>query len=251
MRKYQVKHALILVSLLFVIFCIPAYAAHPLVTDDTGTQGKGRFQMEINAEFGNDSGNTETSLAATLSAGLLDNLDIAMSAPYILLGDKDETGSRVTEQGISDLSFTAKWRLYEHQGLSIALKPGITVPTGDNDRDLGDGKPAYSLFLLTTKEIEPFIVHLNLGYILNRLSLRNIYHCSVAAEYAAAKDLRIVGNAGGETNPDRSSDTHPFFVLGGLIYRISESFDIDFGVKAGLNRAEDDYELLAGLTFRF
>ncbi|HRT71846.1 MAG TPA: hypothetical protein P5308_10860, partial [Syntrophales bacterium] len=32
----------------------PAFAKHPLITDDTGTQGKGRTQLEITGEVGFD-----------------------------------------------------------------------------------------------------------------------------------------------------------------------------------------------------
>jgi hypothetical protein len=243
------------VSILIVCFALfhatAAFAAHPLITDDTGTQGKGKFQIEVNAEHASDSGNTETALGATLSAGLMDNLDIVIGSPYVFLSEKDETGHRYHEDGISDLSLALKWRFYEHEGLSFALKPGMTLATGDEDKGLGDGKPTYSLFLITTKELEPFTLHLNLGYIANRKEVRDIWHYSLAAEYAATKSLKIVGNVGGETNPDRTSSVHPLFALGGLIYKVTDSFDIDFGVKAGLNKAEPDYTLMAGMAFRF
>ncbi len=245
------KQFLMAVSLMLSIFSLPAYAAHPLITDDTGTQGKGKFQVEVNAEHANDNGNAETTLGATLSAGVLDNVDIVIGTPYVFLSEKDDTGHRSHEDGISDLSLAFKWRLYENEGLSFALKPGVTLATGDPDKGLGDGKSTYSLFFITTKELEPITLHLNLGYILNRSELRNISHYSLAAEYAAAKSIKIVGNIGGETNPDRESNTHPLFALGGLIYKVTDSFDIDFGVKAGLNKAEPDYTLLAGIAFRF
>ena len=245
------KHLFITISLLLGCLSMPAYAAHPLITDDTGTQGTGKFQVEVNAEHASDSGNTETALGATLSAGLLDNVDIVIGTPYIFLREKDETGHWSRENGISDLSLAVKWRFYEHEGLSFALKPGVTLATGDEDKGLGDGKPTYSLFFITTKELEPFTLHLNLGYIANRKEVRDIWHYSLAAEYAATKSLKIVGNVGGETNPDRESNTHPLFALGGLIYKVTDSFDIDFGVKAGLNKAEADYTLLAGIAFRF
>ncbi|MBI5846485.1 MAG: transporter [Nitrospirae bacterium] len=245
------KQFLMALSLMLSIFISPAYAAHPLITDDTGTQGKGKFQIEVNAEHANDNGNTETALGATLSTGLLDNVDLVIGSPYIFLREKDENGHWNREDGISDLSLALKWRFYEHEGLSLALKPGMTLATGDEAKGFGDGKPTYSLFLITTKELEPFTFHLNLGYVLNRSELRDIFHYSLALEYAAAKSIKIVGNVGGETNPDKESSTHPLFVLGGLIYKVTDSFDIDFGVKAGLNKAEADYTLLAGIAFRF
>lgn len=30
------------------------FVARPLITDDSGTQGKGRFQIEVNSEFTHD-----------------------------------------------------------------------------------------------------------------------------------------------------------------------------------------------------
>jgi hypothetical protein len=32
-----------------------------------------------------------------------------------------------------------KWRFYEKDGLSFAIKPGIILPTGEEDKGLGDG----------------------------------------------------------------------------------------------------------------
>jgi len=246
-------HMRIFISLflLLTLLAVPVFAAHPLITDDTGTQGKGKFQVEVNAEHASDSGNTETALGATLSAGLLDNLDLVIGFPYVFLREKDESGHWHHENGISDLSLALKWRFYEDDGLSLALKPGITIPTGNEDKGIGDGKPSYSLFFITSKELDPFTLHLNLGYIANRKEVRDIWHYSLAAEYAAAKSIKIVGNVGGETNPDRTSSVHPLFALAGLIYKAADNFDIDLGIKTGLNRAEADYTLLAGIAFRF
>ena len=228
-----------------------AFAAHPLITDDTGTQGKGKFQFEVNGEYVNDNGNSVTEIAAIFSAGITDNLDLVVGMPYQFLRTKDEDGDRTTENSISDTSIELKWRLYEKEGLSFALKPGVTFPTGKDEKGLGDGRASYSLFFITTKEMEPFTLHLNLGYIKNRTELRDIRHYSLAGEYKPVKDLRIVANIGGETNADRGSNVHPIFLLGGVIYSFRENIDMDFGIKTGLNKAEADYAVLAGLTYRF
>jgi len=228
-----------------------AFAAHPLITDDTGTQGKGKFQFEVNGEYVNDNGNSVTEIAAIFSAGITDNLDLVVGMPYQFLRTKDGDGNRTTENSISDTSIELKWRLYEKEGLSFALKPGVTFPTGKDEKGLGDGRASYSLFFITTKEMGPFTLHLNLGYIKNRTELRDIRHYSLAGEYKPVKDLRIVANIGGETNADRGSNVHPIFLLGGVIYSFRENIDMDFGIKTGLNKAEADYAVLAGLTYRF
>ncbi|MDH5202245.1 MAG: transporter [Nitrospirota bacterium] len=242
---------LFLTFTLTFLFVSNSYAAHPLITDDTGTQGKGKSQLEVNGEYSNDNGNTITEISATFSAGIRDNIDFVITVPYQFLRTKDEAGHKTSENGISDMTIEMKWRFYEKDGLSLALKPGIIFSTGDADKGLGDGKNSYSLFFITTKEMEPFTFHVNLGYIKNRKELRDIWHYSLAVEYKVTKPLRIVANVGGETNPDWNSHVHPLFLLGGVIYSVSENFDIDFGVKTGLNKAEADYTLLAGIMLRF
>lgn len=254
-----------------------AFAAHPLITDDTGTQGKGKFQLEINSEFTKekeqqynpDEAKWETKketggeLATIISYGIMDNLDIVLGLPYqwkktridgVVTTDATEQGD-----GISDMSLEVKWRFYEKDGLSFALKPGITFPTGDENKGLGNGKVSYGLIFITTKEIKPWAFHLNLGSHHNEYKLqadkdanrKDLWHASLASEVEVVKDLKAVANIGIERNPDKTSNTHPAFILGGLIYSISESIAVDAGIRAGLNKPETDLTFLAGIAFKF
>jgi hypothetical protein len=234
-----------------------AMAAHPLITDDTGTQGRGKFQLEVNGEYAldNDKGiMTNTYQAASaLTYGLADTIDIILGVPYFFVRVKDDKGTS-NEDGISDLSLEMKWRFYERDGLSFALKPGITLPSGDDEKGLGSGRVTYHVFLIATKEAKPWAFHLNLGYIRNENKVnerRDVWHASMAATVEVIKDLKLVGDVGVERNPDRHVNNHPAFIIGGVIYSLSECFDIDFGVKSGLNRPETDYSLLSGVTWRF
>jgi len=234
-----------------------AYAAHPLITDDAGTQGKGKYQLELNGEYGHEreDGTTEetTQIAATLTYGIADPVDIVISLPYQFIRDEDP-GGLIREDGLSDMTLEAKWRFFEQRGLSFALKPGVTLPTGDNEKGLGAGETTYHLFLVASKEMRSWAFHLNLGYIRNENKngeRKNLYHASIAATVDTAKDLKIVGNAGIESDTDRNATVHPAFILGGLIYSLSEQCDIDVGVKGGVTRPETDYSVLAGIAYRF
>ncbi len=163
-----------------------AFAAHPLITDDKGTQGKGKFQLEVNSEFtydkervfDEDAGEHVTEktiggeLAAILSYGVKDNLDIVLGFPYQWNKAKKDGTVESDVDGISDISLEAKWRFFEQDGLSFALKPGVTLPTGDEKKGLGNGRASYGLVLITTKEIEPWAFHLNLGYTHNGYKLQ-------------------------------------------------------------------------------
>ena len=139
-----------------------AFAAHPLITDDIGTQGKGKSQLEVNGEYGNEKygidGEKKTSkMATTLTYGASENMDIILGIPYQYIRTKTpatdtEPESTKAEDGISDISIESKWRFFEKNGLSLALKPGITLPTGNRKRGLGTGRTAYSLFLLQQRK---------------------------------------------------------------------------------------------------
>jgi len=250
--------ALRTILLMLAVFCaVPAFAAHPLITDDAGTQGKGGWQLELNGEYSHDNQNSvsesEFQIAATLTYGVTDNIDLAIGLPYLRLRSK-EAGETVSASGFSDIPVYAKWRFYEKDGLSIALKPGITLPAGDEGKELGGGKVTCSIFMITTKEAKPWAFHLNLGYIRNDNAVdevKDLWHASLASEFEAAKGLRLVANVGIEHTREQDSNVHPAFLLGGLIYSISKDLDIDVGIKGGLNRAEPDYTLMAGTTWRF
>jgi len=247
-----------LLSFLMACLCpVQALAMHPLITDDAGTQGKGKFQLEVDGEYGHDKDDgvtTETTqLTSTISYGVIDPIDIVLTVPY-QHNRMEDSGSVTKGDGIADMSIEAKWRFYEKEGLSFALKPGLTFPTGDSDKGLGAGKITCRLFFITTKETKPWAFHLNLGYTRNENKneeTKNLWHASLAATVEVAKDLKVVGNIGIETNTDRNATVHPSFVLGGLVYSMYENLDVDFGVKGGLTKPETDYSLLAGITWRF
>ena len=56
---------------------------HPLISDDAGTTGAGKFNLELNTEYANDNGDSETQIASTLSAGIKENIDLVVTVPYL------------------------------------------------------------------------------------------------------------------------------------------------------------------------
>ncbi len=253
-----------LLAVIVMLLPTPLYAAHPLITDDADTQGKGKYQIEVNGEYDVDSETvagttvktTVDQAAATLTYGVADRVDIAAGIPYQWTTASLDGAVVSREHGVSDATLEVKWRFYEKEGLSVGIKPGMSFPTGNDAKGLGTGKTGYSLFFITTQEMKPWTVHLNLGYRRNENAPDvdervDIWHVSAAVLYGVTKDLQAVANIGIERNRNKESNENPAFALGGFIYSVTEDFDIDCGVKAGLNEAETDYSLLAGTTFRF
>ncbi len=242
-------------------FSGPAFAAHPLVTDDAATQGRRNIQIELTGELDHDKGvregvGTEESgvdLAAILSYGASDDIDIVIGLPYQWTRAKENGAAVSEEDGPSDVSIELKWRFYESEGLGLALKPGVTVPTGDEDRGLGSGRPSYGVFFIATRDTGPWALYLNIGYARNenRVDEReDIWHASLAGEAKVAEDVAVVANIGVERDPDKASGASPAFILVGIIYSFSDALDIDLGIKGGLSETETDLSVLAGITIR-
>jgi hypothetical protein len=199
-----------------------AWGSHPLITDDAGTQGKGKFQVEVNSQYDSDketangvtAESTGAQVTAIFSYGLAENADLVLSLPYQWGKVKEEGVTVYDEKGISDSTLEVKWRFFEKDGLSLAVKPGLRIPTGNEEKGLGAGRIGYQAFLIGTKEVEPWGFHVNVGYIGNENKVdeeKNIWHFSLAAEYAIFKNLELVGNIGMERNRDKTASGNSAF----------------------------------------
>ncbi len=239
------------------------WSALPLITDDTGTQGKGKFQVEVGGEYDREKETfegvtvkeTDYLITPTLTYGITDPVDIFITVPYVWSSvetEGDPGAGRVN--GISDTTFGAKWRFYEKEKLSFGLKPIVTVPTGNYEKTLGTGRVDYGVTLIITREFDPWAFHANFGYTRNenRIGEReNLWHVSAAAEYEVVKDLKLCADAGVDTNRDKTSEVEPAYLLGGIIYSAAENMELSFAVKKALNDAEIDWAILPGITYRF
>lgn len=275
---------------------LPVFAFHPLITDDTGTQGKNNLELELAYQVDRDIsrgfdrtldsilegiwGSVTTredthELAATISYGLIDSLDLVIGVPY---GHSRARESRIfynppfahlqgllykstsVDNGIGDPLIELKWQFLEHNGLTLALKPGTTLPLGNEDAGFGSGCVSPFLYFILSYEKEWFLMHLNLGYIRNQNKVNDredLWHGSLALEFVLVKDiLRFVVNTGLERNPCARSNFHDVFIIGGLIVSPSEFCDLDLGFKYSIETKNSespgpDYSVLAGFTVRY
>ena len=239
-----------------------AAAAHPLNTDDTGVQGKGNYQLELtldeNHDRDHDITNRTRNFSTTLSYGITDSTDLVLSLPYLRTTRYDPASlpSNQVERGKGDATLQVKWMFYDVEKMSFALKPGIGFHTGDANKGLGAGKTTYSVLLVATLEREPWSYDFNIGYTQNNsvdsaATRKNIFLASGAVTYQATERLRLLGDVGVATNPDRGSNSQPTYVLGGIIYSPSKNLDIDTGIQLGANKVAVDHIYKAGVTVRW
>jgi hypothetical protein len=251
------------VIFVFAVLLLPAtaWAALPLITDDTATQGKGKSQLEVGAIYNRDN-SSEDGIAikendyaffSTLTYGITNRVDVSISLLYVWSHVQTE-GSNIATGGISDTALGVKWRLFEKDRVNFAVKPVMLIPTGNEDKGLGTGRTRYGAYFIITKEFDPWAIHANLGYIRNenKIDERNdLWQVSLATTYEMVKNLQLCADIGAITNTDKTSEVEPSFLLVGLIYSAKENIDISLGVKFGLNEPATDWSLLPGVTYRF
>ncbi|KVR02528.1 transporter [Burkholderia ubonensis] len=229
-----------------------AYAAHPLVSDDTGTQGDANWQLELNAE--ETSKQAETGRHglwnATLTRGFGDRVDLYVNAPYTHVQTRsDENGA-----GFGDVEVGMKWRFVEHGPFSVALKPRVTMPTGNDRRGLGTGRVGAGATLLAQADVAKvsFLANAGIAYQPNRQDeLTSIWQVSGAAIYRATDKLQLVVDVGMSRNAEPGTGANPAFVIAGAIYSPKRWLDLDVGYRRGLNDQTYDHSVMGGITARW
>jgi hypothetical protein len=246
-----------LAALLWAFGPLAVHAAHPLITEDTGTQGQSNFQVELTNEqftIEEDAGKQKLALTTlTLGYGVVDSVDLIVSVPYLKLGASQSDGTPGT-QGMGDLGLDVKWRFYEEDKLSLAMKAGVTFPTGDDVLGLGAGRHTWSAYIVSTYALEQWTFHLHLGYLHFNNTANDrvkIWHASAAAERKLTDDLRIVFNTGVDTNTDREANKELVFLITGLIYSPRPNLDLDVGYKIESTDTLRANALLTGITLRW
>lgn len=252
---------------LVILLATGALASHPLITDDAGTQGRGGMSLELNGEASRDrrllagvtTRDRSENLNMIFTAGFTESADVVLSLPWSRSRTWDDGVMSAKAGGIGDLGLEVKWRLLQLGGFSCAIKPTLSLPTGDVAEGLGAGRVSYGTTLIATQEFAPFFVHVNAGY--SRREFRraddrdahraDVLQFSTAVGAEAAKGVTLVANVGVESSGERASRTWPAFILGGIIWSALENLDLDIGVKGGLSEPATDLALLAGMTLKF
>jgi Putative MetA-pathway of phenol degradation len=265
----------LLLVLAMLAFAPAAQALPPFITDDTGTQGDGRWQLELIGERVRHKHSADvdgasvtqlrhsTSGTAVLTRGFGERLDLAVTLAG-LANRVEENGKRQEKSsGLGDVVLEAKWRFYERGGTSLALKPSLSLPTGDENRGLGTGKSSYAINLILTHEAGPWALMANAAFIRPRFrreedergNRSHLRRYSAGATYEVAEHWRLAAELGYRTNPARDDSFLPGrnggYGMLGAIWSFSKDDDLALGVRRAASSSEYDWAFIAGATFRW
>lgn len=234
-----------------------AHAYHPLVTDDTGTQGLGGNQLELGYDYARSKAagvtGIERAVPFTYTRGLTDDLDV-----FAGVARQTSPGN-----GWSNVAVGAKWRFFEDEAarFSLALKPEIVLPVSRarEAAGFGNGKTSYGLNLILTRETDFGELHFNLAAERSNFAdtvtfsdRRNLYRLSVAPVWHVAEGWKAALDLGVQTNPDRAEKSRMGYMELGLVYSPSENLDLSFGLTRDImDGAVSTTSASFGLTWRF
>lgn len=237
-------------------FCLPGsmHAAHPLISEDAATQGRGAFELEVGNSWSRDDQSRSYELGPQLSYGVTKELDAIVRPSWLDVRFLD-SDAQARARGAGDTAVDAKWRFWEGQAISLAVRAGVNAPTGNADRGLGAGKATYHALLVGSFTMEPLMVHANLGYTRNRTApdeRRDLYHASTALVWAASGSWRVLlADIALDSNVEHSASTWPAVWRAGVIYTVRKGFDLDIGSQLRLNGAAPAHVVLVGATVRW
>ena len=245
----NVLHKSLCVAALSVMV-LPAWA---LDTDDAGTVAKAGWELEVTADFARDkeAGVTskERATGLGLTYGLTDNLDLGVG-----LGHVDGEGA----DGLGDAEIGLKWRFYEKDGLSFAIAPSLSLPTGDDEKGLGTGKVGLGLNFIASKELgDGWNVHGNAAWAhvdfkdqaAKDASNLDLWGFSAAVNKEIVEHLSAGSELGVSRSGDKAVDENPAFGAVEVVYAPSDAMEFTAGYRFGLNDVETDHTFLFGGTF--
>lgn len=245
-----------------------AAASKPPICTDRPTKANavctvpaGRFQLESSLlgwsriESGGATAKVLTAGASVVKYGLSEQSDLQLGlTPYVRIRSK-EAGSASSLSGVGDVTVRYKHRLSgDGAPVQWALIPFVKLPAAK--RGIGNGKVEGGLAVPVslglgggiTATLGPEMDVLADGDGQGRhLALVNLVNLSGTV----ARRLTLAGELWSNVNFDPGGTIKQASADAALAYAVSETFQLDLGVNAGLTREAPDVELYAGISVRF
>lgn len=233
-----------------LILAGPAHAAHPLQTEDTGTQGEGNIELENGLDWSRSGSSRDFAYQPQVSYGLTPATDLIVQPS--LLRHRDPTGRLA---GWGDTNLDLKWRFFGQAPLSLAVRAGATLATSEDGLGNPHGRTTAHALLAGTWDAAPLTVHGNVGLSQNPSGIglrRTVAGVSAAAMWQWSERLILTVDGSAGANPDRSRHAWPATLLAGVIYTVRPGLDLDIGWQSSVAATTPaKRDLLAGLTYRF
>lgn len=233
--------------LMFNVAC--AYAAHPLLTEDSGVQGTGKQQIEFSTDHYSEQNRQSQNAGWTYTYGANDQLDLFFSLPM----------RWSATAGIGDASLGTKYLFSEEDGASWALKTELFFPSGSAQKQLSKESHDLALTVVYSYTNAAWTTHSNLS--LTRRNFKQehasmeqratLWRASLATLFAIPPKIQVLADAG-LYQADLKSETYlDQHLLAGFVYSATENLDLDLGIKYLRHKTSIERQAGIGIAWRF
>lgn len=228
-----------------------ALAFQPLIGETAGFLGLDGRQIEGILDYSeahSGPGRYATSATAELSYGLWRDLDVLITVPW-----KGWSSRGLSRSGLGDVLVEAKFPLARRGGWTLGIKPGFSLPEGDEANSLGAGKGGMWALGLASRSAGAWRFCLNAGYLYNRNSIgnrKNIVKGSASAALEILPGALAALRVFGQTSEDSTVAAVPLYAETGLVWSPYRTLDLSAGGRLGLNSGSDDFGLTGAVTLR-
>ncbi len=230
---------------------LPAQAAHPMLGEDTGTQGTGRFELEMGGARARDGDLRASEFGVQLSGGVADAVDLIVRPAWLENRSTGEGGA--TARGAGDTALDVKWRFFDGEPFSFGTRVGILVPTGNADEGLGQRKASFHGVLMGQAKYDEWTLIGNAGYVRNPIEgeRSGLWYLTASALWQPAERFKFSAEAAAFTLPDPARNAWQAVARVGVIATLTPWLDVDAGYQFRLNHEAPVQVILAGATIRW
>ena len=210
------------------------------VGENIYVQDKGEWVLSLTPSYAKASDAKEIEIEPEIKYGLTDRIQLSAELPYTIV-NPDE-GSQ--HQGVGDLTLAANYNFVQSEMYSLGVRAEFTLPTGDEDRDLGGGQFAVTPWLLSAFRVGPGEVLAGIGEQIGEDDDAFLYDIAGAVPFKSFVGiLELTGSHGGGEDA--------VYLTPGAYYRPSEKFQVGLGVPIGLTDDADDFAIVGKLILEF
>ncbi len=238
---------LVFICLLFKTSFNPLIAGGPpLVTDDTGTPGTNKWEINLAYTRNNTKLEEATEFSIDANYGLGEKTQLNLVIPHTYINHDEE--SNISHLG--DIQFATKYRFIEEFDglLSVSTTPAIFLPTGNHRSKLD-----FFLPLEFDCNFKDIYFGSQIGYFIHREKEdENELFYGFFSEYTVLERIDVLGEFFGYVTKHTKTDAPQFNV--GLRYKFNEILSVMSSAGRsfeGRDSGGEDFHSYVGLRFDF
>lgn len=180
--------------------------------------------------------------------GVNERTDFIFEAPYKWVHTSEDSIS-----GWVDFSFFLSYKFYKSPRLSLYLMPEITIPNGDYEKWLGNGRATYGLVFTSIQNWGKYSLKSDFEYYRNenKLDLRvDMWSVIFTPKYTVNDRLELFLSALVSEDTDKTNYRTPYAFSGGFNYQVTKNFNILPYLRVDYGRPETDVTAYLDFSWR-